>query len=75
MVSRVMITTIQRLAHLKRGPCHNLSSVRHRGSVLQIHQGGCGRDRALFRNSLPPSPLILVFPCGDSCHPELDTEQ
>lgn len=55
MVSHGMITTIQRLAHLKKGPCHNLSSRRHRGSVLQIHQGGRGRYRALFRNTNPLS--------------------
>lgn len=61
-VSHVMITTIQRLGHLKRGPCHNLSSVRHHGSVLQIHQGGCRGDRALFLNSPPTPPPLLLFP-------------
>lgn len=59
MVSHVMVISIQRLEHLKRGPCHNLSSVRHRVSVLQIHQGGRGRNRALFHNSPPP---LLLFP-------------
>lgn len=38
--------------------CHSLSSVRHRGPVWQIHQGGRGRSRALFRNGL----RILLFP-------------
>lgn len=77
MVSHAMITTIQRLVHLKRGPRHNLSPVRHHGSGLQIHQGGCKGERALFHNTPTFIPLIpiLVFPCGNSCHPELNTEQ
>lgn len=38
--------------------CHSLSSVRHHRPVWQIHQGGHGGNRALFRNSLP----LLLFP-------------
>lgn len=59
MVSHVMITTIQRLVHLKRGPCYNLSSVRHRGSVLQIHQGVRGRTGIFF--SQQASLLLFSF--------------
>lgn len=58
MVSHVMVTTIQRLTHVKRGPCHSLSPVRHHGSVLQIHGGGRGRDSGLFCSS----PPLLLFP-------------
>lgn len=79
MVSHVTITTIQRLAHLKRGPCHSLSSVRHRGSVLQFHQGGCKRAVAFFTPTGHHPPPVLLFPFWYSpveicCHPVLQTE-
>lgn len=76
MAFHVTITTIQRLAHLKRGPCHSLSLVRHHGSVLQIHPGRCKGSGAPFTPTglLPPlCPLIsiLVFPRGDLLSPSV----
>lgn len=54
MVSHATVTSIQRLTHVKRGPCQGLSSVRHHGSVLQIHHGGRGQNSDLFSNNTPP---------------------
>lgn len=63
------------IVKFEKEPWHNLSSVRHCKSVLEIPQGRHGKSRGLFHHR---APLLLnhnlVFPSGGTCHPELNAE-